>query len=208
MDETHGSTDSESHQETGRATMSEKEARKCGKPDDWWICVSCGSWIAPRIIQCPECYKLRDPDCGGLVYAGQEALLVLAALKILGNEGLLYSQELWNQILYSHDLLLNTLPVSSDKKHEGVGEKTKTESCVRDKQAGAAQEDAEWAKEATERIMAQVQPDKGQLPWENEKLRVEREIQSAINSATASLRARNAELERRLKEFGGTQSRG
>lgn len=87
-----------------------------------------------------------------------------------------------------------------------MNEKTKTESW--DKQAGAAQEDAEWA------------VDKSGMDsgcWINEGPKgiayvatnlVARRIVDAHNSATASLRARNDELERRLKEFGGTQSRG
>lgn len=69
----------------------------------------------------------------------------------------------------------------------------------------AAQENAEWAKEAAEKIFEINNSDN----WDrNFNRTVELIIQSAIDKATASLRARNDELERRVKEFGGTQSRG
>lgn len=95
------------------------------------------------------------------------------------------------------------------KKHQRMNEKTKTES--RNKQAGAAQEkeDAEgWSWRDIVHSVVVYNKQSGVEIFRTDNKDDADLACTAHNSATASLRARNEELERKLKDFGGTQSRG
>lgn len=180
MDETHGSTDCELHQETGLTKLDElyKRYRQVEHVATWG-----GSF---------EREHGARGELKGIVNKMFDTLL-----KVM------------------EDRAKRVPQTPSPKKHEGVGEKTKTESW--DKQAGAAQEDAEWAKEAARELESEL--DVGMF-YSGEWIEAQSRFEDAdtdriaeilapfFNSATASLRARNEELERKVKEFGGTQSRG